>query len=381
MITDKKTKILWLIPGFIYRPDLPNFAYRFDALSDRCEGEIYSCTSGDEFKEFKVGAFLFRGANIPKKTSKHGVSLIFIWHILRHAFIYNKKHKIDLIICYDPLFTGFVGALLKIVFNCKLVVEINTTDFREALRLFGGAGIGTKIKIAVGSIIRRFSLWSADGIKLLTEGQRKALGSRYKDKGIFCYHDFVPTEYFTKETTRMDKYIFFVGYPFYLKGIDTLVRAFEKITDQFPDFELRLIGHRLEVEGKHYLGTWHHRVKFDKGKHYDEIHQYFLNCYCFVLPSRTEGMGRVLIEAMASGKPVIGSNVGGIPDLIEDENNGFLFESGDVDDLAKKLARLLSDPQLAHKMGLNGKRLVEENFSSEKYVQQFHKMIAVVCSQ
>ncbi|MFZ4698711.1 MAG: glycosyltransferase family 4 protein [Candidatus Methylumidiphilus sp.] len=379
MISDKKTKIIWLIPGFIYRPELPNFAHRFEALSDKYEGEIYSCIRRDEFQEFKIGSFMFRGAKIPQ-ASWYGTSLPFIKHVLRHAFSYHRANKIDVIICYDPLFTGFIGAFLKRFFGCKLVVEINTTDFREALRLFGGLGIGTKVKIVVGSLMRRFSLWSADGIKLLTEGQRKTLDLRYKEKKIFCYHDFVPTNYFSDATGRVEKYILFAGYPFYLKGVDTLIRAFEMITDQFPDFELRLIGHRLEEEAQRCLGICHNRVKFYKGMHFDEIHQHILNCYCFVLPSRTEGMGRVLIEAMASGKPIIGSLVGGIPDLIEDGNNGFLFQPEDIDDLAKKLAQLLSDPQLAHDIGLRGKSIVEEKFSAEKYIHYFHKMIAEVCS-
>jgi glycosyltransferase involved in cell wall biosynthesis len=379
MINQKKTKILWLIPGYIYRPDLPNFAYRFEALSDKFEGEIYSCTSRDEFQEFRIGSFMFRGTKIPQ-ASGIGALLIFIKHILCNAFRYHRVHKIDVIICYDPLFTGFIGAFLKFMFGCKLVVEINTTDFREAMMLSSGYGMKNRLKIVVGSLIHRFSLWSADGIKFLTEGHRKTLDLRYKSKKIFCYHDFVPTEYFIDSISRMDKYILFVGHPFYLKGVDTLVKAFEMITDQFPDFELRLIGHHLEEEAKHYLGTCHHRVKFFKGIFYDETRQHFLNCHCFVLPSRTEGMGRVLIEAMASGKPVIGSKVGGIPDLIEDEKNGLLFEPGNIVDLAKKLTRLLSDPQLSHEMGLSGKRLVEDKFSSIKYVQHFHKMIADVCS-
>jgi len=70
---------------------------------------------------------------------------------------------------------------------------------------------------------------------------------------------------------------------------------------------------------------------------YDDLQKEFLACRCFVLPSREEGMGRVLLEAMASAKPVIGANVGGIPALIEDGKNGYLFESEDVDELAKKL--------------------------------------------
>ena len=379
MILDKKTRILWLIPGFIYRPDLPNFAHRFEALSDKYEGDIYGCTSRDEFQEFKIGSFIFRGAKIPKATSGLSRNFTFIAHIFRHAFRYNRERRVDVIICYDPLFTGFVGALLKFMFGCKLIVEINTIDFREAINLSGGSGIITRIKIVISGLIRRVSLWSADGIKLLTEENKKRFDLK-KNKKIFVFHNFIPINFFSDSTKYADKYILFAGYPFYLKGVDTLIRAFEMIADQFPDFELRLIGHLLEEEAKCHLGTWHHRVKFIKAMFYNELRQHFLGCYCFVLPSRTEGLPRVLIEAMASGKPVIGSKVGGIPDLIEDGNNGFLFQSENVDDLSKKLALLLSDPKLASDMGLRGKETVEERFFPEKYIHHFHKMIAEVCS-
>ncbi len=113
---------------------------------------------------------------------------------------------------------------------------------------------------------------------------------------------------------------------------------------------------------------------------YDHIKSFFEKCYFCALTSRTEGMDRVLIEAMASGKPVIGSNLGGIPDVIKDGRNGFLFESENVDDLADKLDRVLSAPKLARRMGEEGKKTVKEKFSSQKYVENFKNMIMVIIS-
>ena len=172
-----------------------------------------------------------------------------------------------------------------------------------------------------------------------------------------------------------EKFVLFVGFPFYIKGVDILVRAFEKICNKFPEFTLKLIGHELEEEAKRYLKCWNKRVNFCKPVFYDEIIKEFLNCYCFVLPSREEGVARVLIEAMSSGKPVIGSDRGGTPEIIKDGECGFIFKGESVEDLASKLEILLSDANLAKKMGEKGREIVKERFSSEKYCEYFTEMI------
>ena len=80
-------------------------------------------------------------------------------------------------------------------------------------------------------------------------------------------------------------------------------------------------------------------------------------------------MGRVLVEAMASGKPVIGSNTGGMPDLIDHGQNGFLFEPGNHQELSQYIEILMQDETLRHKMGKKG-RIKAQNYSIEKMVQK-----------
>jgi glycosyltransferase involved in cell wall biosynthesis len=88
-----------------------------------------------------------------------------------------------------------------------------------------------------------------------------------------------------------------------------------------------------------------------------------------VLPSMNEGMGRVLVEAMAAGKAVVGSRVGGIKDLIKEEENGLLAIPGDVEDLSRAIERLLGEPGLRAEMGKAGRRMAEA-YSVGKMVQK-----------
>lgn len=94
----------------------------------------------------------------------------------------------------------------------------------------------------------------------------------------------------------------------------------------------------------------------------------------FVLASFAEACGRVVLEAMSSGKPVIVTNSGGNPEMVKDEVNGLLFEPGNARALADKILLLANNPMLVNKMGEAGRKMAEENFGIEKNVAQTQKI-------
>ncbi|MGD9038867.1 MAG: glycosyltransferase family 4 protein [Desulfobacteraceae bacterium] len=93
-----------------------------------------------------------------------------------------------------------------------------------------------------------------------------------------------------------------------------------------------------------------------------------------VLPSFFEGMGRVILEAMAMEKPVVASRVGGIPDLIDQGINGLLVRPGDVKELADTLEKVLSDNKLARKLGREGRKRIQDQFSADVMVRSIEKL-------
>lgn len=89
-----------------------------------------------------------------------------------------------------------------------------------------------------------------------------------------------------------------------------------------------------------------------------------------VIPSDAEACGRVIFEAMAMSKPVVGTNTGGTPEIIVDGDTGILIPPRDPEALTEAVLRLADDPRLRDRMGKNGRRRIEKNFSIEAHVKQ-----------
>jgi glycosyltransferase involved in cell wall biosynthesis len=94
----------------------------------------------------------------------------------------------------------------------------------------------------------------------------------------------------------------------------------------------------------------------------------------YALPSYHEGLPMSVLEAMAAGMPVVTTPVGGIPEAVTDGVEGFLIQPGDIDALRERLQRLLSDSELARRMGEAGRRKVESTFASSIVMPRLERM-------
>lgn len=161
--------------------------------------------------------------------------------------------------------------------------------------------------------------------------------------------------------------ILFVGRFSKHKGTTDLVRAMAIIGAEMPSARLALVGFgpdedrirsTITAEG---LGD---RVAILGRVSRTDIPAHMASADLLVLPSvKVEGLGVVLLEALASGTPVVGSDVGGIPDIIEDGVTGLLCRSQDPSDIAAKCLRMLHDDSLRRRTTENGKALVDSRFS------------------
>ncbi|RDV84839.1 glycosyltransferase family 4 protein [Ammonifex thiophilus] len=127
---------------------------------------------------------------------------------------------------------------------------------------------------------------------------------------------------------------------------------------------------RQELEDKARALGLSHLVVFAGYRPPEEIPSILKVIDIFVLPSLSEGLPLALLEAMAAGKPVVATAVGGIPEVVQEGRTGYLVPPGDAQALARALLSLLESPDRAREMGEAGRKRVEERFSSQRMAQE-----------
>jgi len=190
-------------------------------------------------------------------------------------------------------------------------------------------------------------------------------------------------EFFNIENNEVDNRLLFVGGIEPRKGLLNLLKAVKIIREKIPGVRLYIVG---SVRKQKYYNSLIDYVKKNKlneniifkGELSDEeIKKEFSECSVFVFPSKEESFGIVLAEAEACGKPVVASNIGGIPYVVDDNKTGFLVEYDDVDMFAEKILILLSDKNLRDKMGKLGKEKAKQ-FLNKDIAKKYYKLYKTV---
>lgn len=166
-----------------------------------------------------------------------------------------------------------------------------------------------------------------------------------------------------------------VGNLYSVKGHTYLLRACAVVARVFPDFVLLVAGRgdqlgALEEEARS-LGILGN-IRFLGFR--DDVPCLLQAMDVFVLPSVSEGLPLSILEAMALGKPVVASNVGGIPEVVKDGITGYLVPPKDPEPLAEKILLLLHHPQVAVYLGQSGRKRVHEAFSLEEMIQKYQRL-------
>jgi glycosyltransferase involved in cell wall biosynthesis len=237
-------------------------------------------------------------------------------------------------------------------------------------------------------VIERLMAFVTDRMVALTEAERNdyvAFSVSNPDK-IVTIHSGVEIERYMKaEVNIEDKkrslgldpkelVVGSIGWLLPVKGPMYLLRALARVWQSHPETRLLFVGkgdmeEELRAEASR-MGI-SDKVTFLGWR--NDIPEIMHTLDILVLPSLNEGMGRVLVEAMAAGKPVVASRVGGILDLVKHGHNGFLVTPGDVVGLSLAIGELARDERLRNEMGRRGSTMAQ-NYSVEKMLREIDSL-------
>ena len=269
------------------------------------------------------------------------------WLALRRIV---REHNIDIVNSHWMIPQGFIASLLPARLHCKQVLTIHAAGLFALRRLPLG-------KYMARRMVRRSDLIysvSSYNQQILEQLVRHKVACRILPMGIDTYYyenQSDPVALRNELGLPSGKIILYVGKLNEKKGVIYLLKAFHTIAQDQPDCHLVIVGtglleralkretQRLQLES---------RVTFAGQQGKEAVKNYFQTADLVVVPSiidstgETEGLPVVLLESLASGKPVVATRVAGAPDVIVDGHNGFLAEPENGKDLAEKMVKALN---------------------------------------
>jgi|SRR5665213_1514308 len=360
---------------------------RFYLLSKGIEGDVlqpawYSTPEQIEsaygpgsFPVYTAGRFRYHWFLCARYRGIRRRLAIFRFYITKGWELCRRQH-FDCIVAYSHMTTGLLAGMLKILNRSKLVIEIATTPHLIYLTDRPRPTWKDRLMHLYSDLCLYLAIGLADRVHLLSPDQLSAYPLLRRVRNS-VFHEFTPVSIVDRprDNNPAEQYVLLVGAPWYLKGVDLLISAFLRLAADYPHVKLKIMGHFPDRDGLMALTGGSPQIEILKPCFHNEALAIISRATVVVLPSRCEGMGRVLIEGMAAGVPLIGSDVGGIPFVIQNGENGFVFPNGNVTVLAARLNELLADPELRRRMGENGYRRAHTELNEEVYVEKFTKMV------
>ena len=320
------------------------------------------------------------GSGIVKNMKKNLLAILQLPFLCASEFFYTlmflNKIKPDIIHAHWTLPQGLVGITANRIFKMPCVTSIHGSDvyglrsaFLKALNamVIRNSDVCTANSMATDRIARKVS--GNDNISVLPMGVDTELFSKT--------HDVASLK---KQFEIEGPIILFVGRLIDWKGTAYLIKALPAVLQTFSEAKLFIVGSgplKDELVNLAESLDLQKNVIFIDEMKQEKLVAFYSMADIFVLPSivnengETEGLGVVLLEAMACELPVIGSDVGGIPDIIRNGQTGLLVRQKDSQELGNQIKRLLTDADLRKTLVSNGRNLTETQFSWEVVAEHF----------
>ena len=279
---------------------------------------------------------------------------------------YLKRHAIGHIHNHSPDASGYVT---------MLAAEMSGAGYSLTLHGFGILSEPSRWRLRDKLARARFAIC----VSGFARSQAMLWSDKEHWRKFHVIHCGVDTDGIRlREHAGPGRRLLFIGRFDPVKGLPLMIEGLSDLSRHHPDIHLDMVGdgpQRESVErlvGEHGLAD---RVTFHGYLTQDQISRMHEITDVFVMTSFAEGIPVVLMEAMAAGLPVVAPRIAGIPELIQDGENGFLFTPGDVPGLVALTSELLTDPDLRNAFGAEGRRTVEQAFCLDTEVSRFARVM------
>lgn len=290
-----------------------------------------------------------------------------------------RTYEVDFVHAHIAYPNGFVALIAKHKARKPLIVTLHGSDILTD----PSVSYGMRLDQTIDMIIRKVLKEADVVIAASTATYREALRAGCQSEKIMLIPNGVDLDRFNSKINGrrirnvlsvVDKpMVFALGAHVPEHGFEYLIEAAYSVLKERPDVFF-VIG------GDGPLRPWYEEkaksLGIDKNVIFvgkippEDLPCYYAASDLFVIPSLVEAFGLVIVEAMGCEKPVVGTKVGGIPDIIKDGLNGYLARPRDSKSLAEKILFLLENPNIAKRMGKEGRRLAQENFDIEKRINK-----------
>ncbi|HST18939.1 MAG TPA: glycosyltransferase family 4 protein [Gaiellaceae bacterium] len=290
-----------------------------------------------------------------------------------------RRFKPSVVIAESP-YIGYL-VLVALAFRRRhrpsLVIETHG-DWRAATRL-GGSRM-RRLLAPFADWAARYALRRADAIRALSQYTADLAEREAGVPPLESFPAYIDLSLFTSsdpEPLPARPTVLFVGMLEQNKNVDALARAWHEVAAALPEARLVVVGKGALLDVVQRLrDDFPDTVVYHPELAPADVARLMDESTCLVLPSRSEGLGRVLIESFARGRGVVASRVGGIPDVVRDGVEGLLVDPLDDEDIARALIEVLSDRELAERLGVAARvRYRDWDSSPDDYAARVRSLV------
>ena len=357
---------------------------KFAALSRVASAITIGFANGIRPQVFEQRGSFYLLPNLPVRTLRY--ALVFLVAPVIGLFL-AVRHRVSSVVAqgpYEGLSAVFITRAARLFGRRPRLIIESHGDFEESLflyrKVFAAPLLRPVMKAAAAFALRR-----ADGLRSISATTGAQLARYAPHLRIEQFPTWTDIDAFHGARRRADAptsgLVIYAGVLSPLKGVHNLIAAFAAIAAKHRHARLIVVGNPIDAAYEARLRAdivrldITDRVEFAGHLSQQELAELLEQASVFTLPSYSEGLGRVLIEAMAVGVPVIATAVGGPAEFVRHGETGYVVPPGDEVALAAALNHVLADVSDATRVGASARLWARSFFSTDKYIEGYRALL------